>query len=108
MSKLSPFTSRTNEYISLPIFPQVEEDLSIVVDEQIKWKDIHSAIINKCNEVRFKEVYRGKQIPEGKKSIMFTISIGSDKGTLNSKQIDKKMRSIIETLKILCGAELRG
>lgn len=108
MSKLKPFASRTNEYISLPVFPQVEEDLSIVVDEQIKWKDIYSAIINKCNEVKFKEVYRGKQIPEGKKSIMFTVSIGSDKGTLNSKQIEKKMRSIIETLKKLCGAELRS
>ena len=108
MSKLVPFTSRTNEYSKLPVFPQVEEDLSILVDEDVTWKDIYSSISNKCNEVKFKEIYRGEQIPSGKKSVMLSIMIGSDKGTLNSKQIDKKMKTIINSLIKSCGAELRG
>lgn len=108
MSKLIPFSSRTNEYKELPVFPQVEEDLSVVVDEDVTWKDIYSSIYNKCIDVRFKEVYRGEQIPAGKKSVMLSVMIGSDKGTLNSKQIDKKMKAIINSLMKACGAELRG
>lgn len=108
MIKLVPFKSRTNKYEALPIFPLVEEDLSILVDEGITWNQIYETIYRKCNKVSFKEVYRGKQIPKGKKSVMLSVLLGSDKGTLNSKQIDKRMKVIIDSLNKFCGAELRG
>lgn len=108
MAKLIPFKSRTNVYEALPVFPLVEEDLSILVDEDITWKQIYEAIYRKCNKVSFKEIYRGKQVPEGKKSVMLSVLLGSDKGTLNSKQIEKKMKVIIDSLNKFCGAELRG
>lgn len=108
MSKLIPFSSRTNKFMDLPVFPLVEEDLSIIVDESVTWDDIYLSIYKKCIDVKFIEVYRGEQIPEGKKSIMLSVVLGSEKGTLNSNQIDKKMRTIINSLMKTCGAELRG
>ena len=58
-------------------------------------------------ELHFVEEYRGKQIPAGKKSVMLNLKIGSDKGTLKAKQIEKQMAKIVKTLENKCGAILR-
>ncbi|MBQ6623782.1 MAG: phenylalanine--tRNA ligase subunit beta, partial [Mogibacterium sp.] len=92
---LKPYPSRTNQFIHLPQYPLVEEDLSILVDESVKWSEIEDAIGKMVKELRFVEVYRGKQIPEGKKSIMLSYKIGNDDSTMTSKQIEKRMSAII-------------
>jgi phenylalanyl-tRNA synthetase beta chain len=69
MEKLIPYDSRTNKYERLPELPLVEKDLSIIVDEDIKWVNIESSIKSLVKEIEFVDEYRGNQIPEGKKSI---------------------------------------
>ncbi|MBR2674598.1 MAG: phenylalanine--tRNA ligase subunit beta [Mogibacterium sp.] len=105
--KLIPYPSRTNEFEHLPLYPLVEQDMSVLVDESVKWADIEGSIDKMVKEVRFVEEYRGKQIPEGKKSIMFRYKIGNDDSTMTSKQIEKKMGAIINVLQKKVGAELR-
>ena len=105
--KLSPYPSRTNEFKHLPLYPLVEQDLSILVDETVKWSEIEEAIGKMVKELSFVEEYRGKQIPAGKKSIMLSYKIGNDDSTMNSKQIEKKMNAIVGVLKKKVGAELR-
>ena len=105
--KLTAYPSRTNEFKHLPQYPLVDQDLSILVDESVKWKEIKDAIGMMVKELSFVEEYRGKQIPEGKKSIMLSYRIGNDDSTMTSKQIDKKMNAIVATLKNKVGAELR-
>ena len=105
--KLKPYPSRTNEFKHLPQYPLVDQDLSILVDESVKWAQIEEAIGKMVKELKFVEEYRGKQIPEGKKSIMLSYRIGNDDSTMTSKQIDKKMNAIVATLKNKVGAELR-
>lgn len=105
--KLHALPSRDNEFKHLPTYPLVAQDLSIVVDEAMTWKEIVEAIKFQVKEINFVEEYRGEQIPEGKKSIMFNIKIGNDDSTMTSKQIDKKMGGILKNLKNKCGAELR-
>jgi len=102
-----PLNSRTNEFKHLPQYPLVEEDLSVLVDESVKWADIVEAVKFMVKDYEFIEEYRGKQIPDGKKSLMFRIWIGNDDSTMTSKQIDKKMKNIIKSLTKKCGAELR-
>ncbi len=104
---LEPYPSRTNEFKHLPQYPLVEQDLSLLVDESVKWGEIHEAIKYMVKELRFVEEYRGKQIPEGKKSIMLSLKIGNDDSTMTSKQIEKKMNGIIKVLEKKCGAQLR-
>ena len=104
---LTPYPSRTNEFKSLPQYPLVEQDLSLLVDEVITWEQIREAIKFMVEELRFVEEYRGKQIPAGKKSVMLSIKIGNDDSTMTSKQIDKKMAGIIKVLSKKCNAELR-
>lgn len=79
----------------------------MVVDETVKWNDIVEAIKFMVKEYEFIEEYRGKQVPDGKKSIMLRIKIGNDDSTMTSKQIDKKMGGIIKALQKKVGAELR-
>lgn len=104
---IKPYPSRTNEFKHLPQYPLVEQDLSLLVDESVKWGDIREAIKFMVKDLRFVEEYRGKQIPAGKKSIMLSLKIGNDDSTMTSKQIEKKMNGIIKVLGNKCGAQLR-
>ena len=107
VKKLVPFTSRTNKFQHLPQFPLVEEDLSLLADEDVKWEDIYDAIKYMAKEVNFIEEYRGAQIPEGKKSIMLRIKLGNDDSTMTAKQIEKKTKNILNVLAKKTGATLR-
>lgn len=104
---LVPYPSRTNEYKHLPMYPLVEQDLSLLVDEAVTWEQIRESIKYMVKELKFVEEYRGKQIPEGKKSVMLSLKIGNDDSTMTSKQIEKKMNGIIKVLGNKCHAELR-
>ena len=104
---LAPYPSRTNEFKPLPQYPLVDQDLSLLVDESMTWEQIRDTIKYMVKDLRFVEEYRGKQIPEGKKSIMLSLRIGNDDSTMTSKQIEKKMNGIIKLLGKKCGAELR-
>ena len=107
VKKLVPFTSRTNEFEHLPQFPLVEEDLSLLADEDVKREDIYEAIKYMAKEVSFIEEYRGSQIPEGKKSIMIRIKLGNDDSTMTAKQIEKKTKNILNVLAKKTGVTLR-
>ncbi len=107
LDMLKALPSRDNEFKHLPVYPLVDQDLSIVVDESVTWESIRESIKFMVKDIHFVEEYRGEQIPEGKKSIMFSIKIGNDDGTMTSKQIEKRMNGIFKNLKNKCGAELR-
>ena len=107
VDRFKVYPSRTNEFVHLPQFPLVEKDLSLLVDESVKWNDIKEAIKFMVKDLKFVEEYRGEQIPEGKKSIMLSLKIGNDDSTMNAKQIEKKMNGIIKVLANKCKAELR-
>lgn len=107
MDSLVPYPSRTNEFEHLPLFPLVEKDLSILVDETVSWNEIKSSINKMVKDLKFIEEYRGNQIPNGKKSIMLRVWIGNDDSTMTTEQINNKMGAIMKTLNKKCGAELR-
>ena len=104
---LVSYPSRTNKFEHLPLFPLVEKDLSIIVDESIKWEDIKDSIIKMVKELEFVDEYRGSQIPKGKKSITLRVKIGNDDSTMNNEQITRKMNGIIKVLNKKCNAEVR-
>ena len=58
-------------------------------------------------EVSLFDIYRGKGIDEGKKSVAFNLILRSDEGSLTAEEADEDVRSILETLKKELGAVLR-
>lgn len=107
LDKLEPLDSRTNNFKHIPVLPSVEKDLSVLVPEEITWKEIENTIKNRVDGITFIEEYRGNQIPEGQKSISFKFTIDNKETTMNAEQINEKMNSIIKELNRKCKATLR-
>lgn len=105
--KLLPLPSRHNEFRPLPHFPLVEQDLSVIVDEEVSWADIEKAVASHVRRSEFVEEYRGSQVPEGKKSLMFRFWLASDEKTLTADDIEEMRKRILKKLKHILGAELR-
>ncbi len=107
MEKLIPYTSRTNKYERLPELPLVEKDLSIIVDEEVKWETIEDAIKSSVKEIEFVDEYRGDQIPEGKKSVTLKVRMINEGTTMTSEEINEKMEHLLKKLNKATGAFLR-
>jgi phenylalanyl-tRNA synthetase beta chain len=103
--------NRTVKYRNVPRFPAIERDLSIIVNEKIQWSEIENAVRKKApaqlETVRFVEVYRGKNIPGGKKSIMLSLLFRDDDGTLTHDAVDRFQSDIVAELEKAAGAQLR-
>lgn len=111
MEQLVPFRSRTNRYGRVSEFPTNDYDISFLVDSMVKWEEIYAAIMNKKNallrDASFVDEYKGKQIPEGKKSVTVRLSIGSDEKTLTGQEIEAVAASVVKKLGKTLGADMR-
>ena len=58
-------------------------------------------------EVALFDIYRGKGIDEGKKSVAFNLVLRADDRSLTSEEADEDVKSILEALEKDCGAKLR-
>ena len=92
-------------------YPMIKRDFAIVVDEEKTWASIEDCIngakIFIVKEVNYFDIYRGKQIPEGKKSIAFNLCFQSHERTLKSEEVDNASEVILDALYKKLGAELR-
>lgn len=98
LDALQPFDSRTNLFQHLPQYPHVFQDLSLLVDEETHFEALKEAIGAQAVTVAFIDEYRGKQIPEGKKSVTLRVELASDEGTLTAEEIEERMVAIRQTL----------
>ncbi len=101
----------SKKYQNLPQYPPVLRDLAIIVDEEVTWASIERCIIDtkvlSLKEINFFDIYRGKQIPTGKKSVAFNLFFQADDRTLRSEDVDIFQRDIMDNLQKTLGAELR-
>ncbi len=101
---------RKTVYKPLPKFPAVERDFAMLCDKDIPVGDLEKAIISGgsrlLEKVELFDVYMGSQIPEGKKSVAFSVWLRSAEGTLTDEEIDTTCGRIIDKLTKV-GAELR-
>ena len=101
---------RKTIYKPLPKFPAVERDFAMLVDKEIPVGTIEKAISSGagrlCERIELFDVYEGSQIPEGKKSVAYSVWLRSADSTLTDKEIDEANAKIIKKLESV-GAELR-
>jgi phenylalanyl-tRNA synthetase beta chain len=110
--KLVQYLSPKLTVRSLPRFPSVERDLAVVVDESfparqiINWlKDQRHALIE---DVEVFDQYRGAPIPEGKKSLAYTISYRAEDRTLTDAEVQNLHQDLVSRIGERFGAQLRG
>ena len=112
-TKLKPLKSRTNKFAHLAEYPETDYDISMLFDSNAAWNDIYDAIMGQkkasalVKGASFVEEYRGKQIPQGKKSVTIRLTIGSEEKTLTSQEIESAANQVMKKLGKKMGAELR-
>jgi phenylalanyl-tRNA synthetase beta chain len=101
---------RKTTYKPLPKFPAVERDFAMLCDIDIPVGTLEKAISSGAGRLLEKielfDVYTGSQIPEGKKSVAFSVWLRSNDATLTEAQIDEVNAKIIKKLESV-GAQLR-
>ena len=99
------------QYKPLPRFPAVTRDIAFLCDDSIPvltlQRAISSAAGDRLESISLFDVYKGKQIPEGKKSVAYNMVLRSKDSTLTDTDADAIMKRIIKALTAL-GAELRS
>ena len=109
---LVPLRSRTNTFTRLAEYPMTDYDISLLLDGEVKWADVAQTIGGVKNELlhgaSFVDEYRGKQVPEGKKSLTARLTIGSREKTLTSAEIEEVANTVLKKLAKRFGAELRS
>jgi len=100
-----------SKYKPLPRFPSVSRDIALVCDVAVT-----VAALEKCirkaggkllREVELFDIYTGSQVPEGKKSVAFSLKFRADDMTLTDEHADETTKKILELLEKELGAVIR-
>jgi len=109
--KLSTYANLERHYISLPKYPAVRRDIAILVKEEVSSEQIVNIIKkaggNLLERVDFFDLYRGEQIPEGFKSLAYTLTYRDKEKTLTDEEVKKCQDKVIEELKVKLSARIR-
>ncbi|TLM88624.1 MAG: phenylalanine--tRNA ligase subunit beta, partial [Actinobacteria bacterium] len=95
-----------------PRFPAVELDIAIVVDESVTLERIEQALRSAggklLDSVRLFDVYRGKGVAEGKKSMAFALEYRAQDRTLTADEVESAHDKLVRKVLGAVGGELRG
>ena len=99
-------------YAPLPRFPSVERDFSLFLADGVTFaevrKNIQSLGIPEIVSIEAADLFRGKNVPAGKFSLLVRIVFQSREATLTEAQINAHSGAIIAALEKNLGATLRA
>jgi phenylalanyl-tRNA synthetase beta chain len=99
-------------YTPLPRFPSVVRDVSLVADRRADYGRMRRAVLSlgmeECRDVSLVDVYEGKEMPEGKRSLTLRVEYRSDERTLRDEEADEMHARVVAALEGEFGAQLRG
>jgi phenylalanyl-tRNA synthetase beta chain len=110
VSSLLPFAMQCNNYKTIARFPSVIRDIALVLDSSVTHKQVID-IINRFSlvkEATLFDVYSGKQVEAGKKSLAYRLIFQSAEHTLTDMEVDKVLEQILKKLQGALGATLRA
>ncbi len=98
-------------YEPLPRYPAITHDIALVVDEKIPAGKVHQLIMEAggvlLTEARLFDLYRGAPIPQGKKSLAYSLTYRAPDRTLTAEEVMKIQERIVRRLYEAIGAQLR-
>jgi len=111
VERLIPMSRSLIEFTQLPLYPAAPRDLAIVVADNIQSGDLISAVKRTAGglaeSVRIFDLYTGKQIENGRKSVAVNITYRSREGSLSSEQVDDLQQKVVDYLNQMFNAEIR-
>ena len=99
-------------YEPLPRFPSVERDFSLLLADGTHFSDVVNAIrslgIREISRIEATDLFRGKNVPAGKYSLLVRVTFQSRDATLTDTQIADFSGKIVAALEKTLGAQLRA
>lgn len=110
LKELSRIGVGLKKYQPLPRFPSMIRDIALVIDEEVTYQQVKEIIESfpLVSQVILFDLYRGEQIPSGKKSFAFRITYQSQTQTLTEEQVAEIQKQILDALYHELGAVLRN
>jgi len=104
-------TKPITRFSEIPRYPGISLDVSLIVDEKVSneqiMKVIRTAGGKLLKEVRLFDLYTGGKIPEGKKSLAYSLTYQASDRTLTDEEVMKVQKRVIAGLEKNLGAEIR-
>jgi phenylalanyl-tRNA synthetase beta chain len=107
---LLPYLSINKQYTATPDFPVVKRDLAFVLDSVVEYYAIESAIHETdpmIRRIELFDVYSGKGVEDGQKSLAIHLEFRADDRTLKSKEVDEVMNKVIKMIETDFSASVR-
>jgi len=105
-------TAEGINYQPIPRYPAVSRDLAVIIPEQVATSELVGAIREGreglLKEIRLFDLYRGKQIKTGYKSMAFSLTWQAEDRTLTDDEVNRLHQDIMGDLAIKLGAEIRA
>jgi phenylalanyl-tRNA synthetase beta chain len=111
LERLVAMRVSSRSFKALPAYPSVRRDIAMLVDETTTHADVNQAVkkakINQLDSVEVFDIFRGKNVPEGKKSVAYTFVYRDPETTLTDNQVNKAHDQLVQHLQKALGAEMR-
>jgi phenylalanyl-tRNA synthetase beta chain len=109
--KLLKLPAETVRYSALPRLPSASRDVSALVPDQVLWGEIERAIaglgISEISSVRVFDMYKGKEMAEGFRSLAFRVTYRSQGRTLTDEEVTSMHDRVKDLIQQRFGAQLR-
>ena len=105
-------TKNARRYEPVLRFPAVERDFSLLLADGVKFADVKKTIqslgIAEVTSIEAADLFRGKNVPAGKYSLMVRVTLQSKAATLTDAQIADFSGKIVAALEKTLSAQLRA
>lgn len=92
-------------------FPQVRRDIALLVDNSVSYQSMVDVISSEAptilRDIKIFDIYEGKNLPEGKKSVALGLILQEFSRTLEDKEVEAVVARIVAALESAHGAVLR-
>ncbi|WKZ28981.1 MAG: phenylalanine--tRNA ligase subunit beta [Patescibacteria group bacterium] len=108
---LASWANEAKVFSPIPEFPRVKRDLAFVVERHLEHAAIAAALENAdalIASVELFDVYEGKSLGQGKKSMAYHLEFGASDRTLKAEEVDRVLETLRTKLTSDFGAEVRS
>ena len=102
LDRLLSLVPQVTEFATVPRFPATSRDMTLIVDEQVAAgavvKEIEASNVDIIEDITVFDVYKGKPIADGKKSVSIRITYRSHEQTLEDGPVNALHLEITEKL----------
>ena len=99
------------QFVHLPKYPATSRDIAVVVPQDVAMEELEEVIRQNAGsllkQVKVFDVYTGKQVEAGYKSMAFNLTFQADDRTLTDEEIDAVIKNVVEKVGEAYKAKLR-